>query len=482
MAYVKSFQHDVFISYAHADNAPDVSGKGWVAEFVAHLECALKQRLGGTDALKIFFDSRNLNSNQQLHELLGAARNSAIFVAVASRSYASRDWTKRELETFSETADDLRRLFAIECLPLDEGQTYPAPLHEHNRLVFWHIDEPYSLTPMPLSPSLEANAFHPRVHDLAEQIRRQLVVLNASGARNTSLSDKAKVSPSSQAEQSGNTKRVLLAQVTDDLEEDREQLRRYLQQFGVPVFPERTYPQGGHEFQAAFAHDLAQADIFVQLLGPVAGKIPPDLPQGYTRFQLEAAVGRGLEIVQWRRPDLSMELVSNVEYRALLTAETVIASGLESFKADVLRRARTVNLSPKESQSSLVFINADRSDQAIAQAIQSEFSRHRVPTIVPTLEGPAEEVRADLEENLVDCDALVLVYGDTTPLWVRGQLRLYNKIRPKRSTPLRVLAIYTGPPSDKPDIGFNFPDVRLIDCRDAGRLEPILSLIEELNR
>jgi|SRR5215471_228394 len=98
MAFVKNFQHDVFISYAHADDIPDASGQGWVSQFVAQLERALKQRLAGTEALRIFFDSRDLNSNQQLHEMLGAACNSAVFVAVASRSYASRDWTKRELD------------------------------------------------------------------------------------------------------------------------------------------------------------------------------------------------------------------------------------------------------------------------------------------------------------------------------------------------------------------------------------------------
>jgi hypothetical protein len=105
-----------------------------------------------------------------------------------------------------------------------------------------------------------------------------------------------------------------------------------------------------------------------------------------------------------------------------------------------------------------------------------------MPTVVPTLEGLAEEVRADLEENLTDCDAFVLVYGDTTPLWVRGQLRLYNKIKSKRSAPPRVLAIYTGPPPDKADIGFNLPDVRLIDCRETGGLEALNALIEELRR
>jgi hypothetical protein len=482
MAFVKSFQYDVFISYARADDTPDASGKGWVSQFVAQLECALKQRLGGTDALRIFFDSRNLNPNHQLNELLEAVRSSATFVAVSSRSYANRDWTKDELAAFAKSTDDLRRLFAIECLPLDEGHTYPTPLQEHKREAFWRVNAPHSSTPMPLSPSLEANIFHPKVHDLAEHIQRQLTILNKSTASDTRPSEKTNIAPASPPAQYEYVKRVLLAQVTDDLEEDREQVRRYLQQFGVTVLPEGTYPQGGNEFKAAFARHLVQADLFVQLLGPVSGKTPPDLPEGYTRFQLNAAIERKMELLQWRRLDLNTESVSNTDYRALLTAETVIASGLESFKAEVKRRALAVNAPRREPPSSLVFIDTDSSDLTIAKAIQSEFSRHRIPTVLPTLEGPAEEIQADLDENMRDCDVLVFVYGATTPLWVNRQWRRYWKIKPKRSAPPRVLVIYSGPPADKPEIGFTHPDVRLIDCRESGGLEPIISLIEELSR
>ena len=38
MAYLKSFDHDVFISYAHFDNVPDREGeKGWVEQFAQQL-------------------------------------------------------------------------------------------------------------------------------------------------------------------------------------------------------------------------------------------------------------------------------------------------------------------------------------------------------------------------------------------------------------------------------------------------------------
>jgi hypothetical protein len=93
---------------------------------------------------------------------------------------------------------------------------------------------------------------------------------------------------------------VLLAQVTDDLDGLRDELRRHLEQFGIPVLPAEELPQGGAEFAAAFGQHLVDDAVFVQLLGAYPGRVPRDLPEGYTRFQLEAARRRGLRILQWR--------------------------------------------------------------------------------------------------------------------------------------------------------------------------------------
>jgi hypothetical protein len=136
----------------------------------------------------------------------------------------------------------------------------------------------------------------------------------------------------------------------------------------------------------------------------------------------------------------------------------------------------------KKARCSLVFVDADKDDVAIAKLLQSEFSNHQFATALPTLVGPAEEIRADLEENLLDCDALVLVYGQASSIWVRGQLRLFNKLQGKRSHPPRILALYSAPPPYKAEVGFHLPDVREIDCRAGVKLEPVKEIIEELSR
>jgi hypothetical protein len=480
MAFASRYRYDVFVSYAHADDTQDTSGEGWVSQFVACLEIALRQRLGGTDELRLYFDHSHLHANHVLDDLLAAARDSAVFLAIASRSYAMRDWTKRELDAFVRGADDLHRLFAVECLPLDEGEVYPTPLQDHKRVEFWHVNAPHSQTAMPLSPALDPLQFHRRIHDVADQIRRQLGLLRTASAKGAP--------PDAHAGRSlpvlaGSQRTVLLAQVTEDLEVEREQVRRHLEQYGVAILPSDTYPQDGARFREAFEADLAHADLCVQLLGGFVGRAPPDLPEGYTRAQFAAAAARKVEILQWRGPDLDLSTLANERHRELLAGEHVMATGLETFKTEVVRRALRPPppIDGKAAQDSLVFVNADRDDLEMAKQIQQEFLNHALPAAIPKLEGgSAEEIRTDIEESLIECAALVLVYGRTSPFWVRSQLRLFNKVKARRSCPPRVLAVYCGPPVDKQDLGFSLPDMREIDARDGISTRPVLPLIEAL--
>ena len=74
----------------------------------------------------------------------------------------------------------------------------------------------------------------------------------------------------------------------------------------------------------------------------------------------------------------------------------------------------------------------------------------------------------DLEANLIDCDGLVIVYGDIPGQWVREQLRLWRRILHRREKPLQALAIYEGPPDPKTPLSMTLPKMQVLDCRRGG--------------
>jgi hypothetical protein len=291
--------------------------------------------------------------------------------------------------------------------------------------------------------------------------------------------------PGPAATPSSRRKTIVLAQTTDDVEDEVDQLRSFLMQYEdeITILPKIGYPQGGDSFMAAFQADIAQADLFVQLLGKRPGRMPPDLPEGYTRFQSNTAKSAKVLTLQWRRPDLDVEAVSDSAYRAILKSETVIASGLEAFKLQILKEIRKSNNNnnkegARQAKYSRVFINADSEDLAIAKEVERECVQNALTAILPVTGATSEETRRDLEENLIDCDILLFFYGNTSQAWIRGQLKRFSKVRPQRESPPKLLAICSGPPP-KPDIGISFPDAHLIQCPSGWDLDAIRKLIVE---
>ena len=482
MVYVPNFKCDVFVSFAHLDDVAIGNNPPWVSSFAGDLKKVLRMRLGVREdaGLHVYFTGHSsLETGAHLETtLMETAGSSAIFVAVTSPAYVVEDaWTMRELFAFQQATAGEGRVFAIEHSPLDSNDEYPASLRDVKRMPFW---QRHPEREIPVTMASGSEAYLQTLLDLAEQIRKQLKRMReeqkAASASAVPAVAAANVIPA--AERSGEGRTILLAQVTDDLDDDREQVRRYVEQYGVTCLPEGVYPQGGEAFTAALDADLARADAYVQLLGRTRARRPPDMPLGYDRLQFERAVKSGLPILQWLRPDVDPVTVTDPEHAKLLSGEHVMRIGLEAFKADVVKRlSKPPAAPPQSSPEQFIFINADGSDIKIAEDLRQQFKGANLTAAVPILQGSSEDVRLDLEENIVECDALVMVYGETTPVWVRGQLRLYSKLKHRRREPLKTLAIYIGPPGSKPDIGMDLPEVRRIDYREGAAAESLRQLL-----
>jgi len=100
---------------------------------------------------------------------------------------------------------------------------------------------------------------------------------------------------------------------------------------------------------------------------------------------------------------------------------------------------------------------------------------------LPMREGRPDEIRQDLEANLLDCDGLIVVYGEITEQWVREQLRQWRKMLFRREKPLRALAVYEGPPSEKQRLGMKLPKMHVIDCRQGLQEEKVKGFLSALS-
>jgi hypothetical protein len=484
MSLVADFKHDLFVSYAHFDNEEDAQGVRWVSRFQLDLKNALRQRLG--EDPEIFFDSRSFEASDHVDFLLDNARQSAVFVALFSPSYVAREFTIRELEAFCSDGS-ARPVAVVELLPVEEYR-HPPLLQGRKRTSFWWRDRTEQDIPLRLTPKFNPELYNERLQILAHQLKKLLTerrtVSGASGADAPRPQTAVAAAPAAPAAPvAAKAGAVLLAQTTDDLYDECERVRAHLEQFGLQVLPEGDYPQGGAEFADAFAADLQRSGVFVQLLGTFGSRKPPDLPQTYAQYQYETARARGLKILQWRRPDLVLDAVTHRD-RSLLEGPEVIAVGLEEFKKEIMRICAQPEAKPEASVLDghcHVFINADRSDKELADTLLKAFEEKKNCSAArPLFEGSAEDIVKDLEENLLNCGALLLLYGRAPPAWVRAQLLRYSKLESRREAPPRLKSIVVGPPEPKAELGWSIGSFGRLDCLDGEVVRRIQDVIAGL--
>ncbi len=118
MAYVPSFEHDVFISYAHADNHDKR-----VTEFRDKLVQRLTSVLGSRAFHKpdewVFFDQTGLRVGDEFSpKLERAAQRSAVMISLLSNSYLQAKWCIKETDWFEDSKSRARDPIERRLIPL----------------------------------------------------------------------------------------------------------------------------------------------------------------------------------------------------------------------------------------------------------------------------------------------------------------------------------------------------------------------------
>jgi hypothetical protein len=466
--------HDVFVSYAHIDNAPP-SGvdEGWVSNLHYDLERALARQLGGH--CSIWFDQSELRGNHSATpEISAKVRKARTLVAVLSKAYLRSKWCLHELSLFRERelAPD-GRLFVVDIAGLDRSELQAAGVGDLTAYQFWFRDRTKRIRTYGLPrPTPDEREYYRLLDDLATDIADTLKRDQATEVSSGSSSGTNGEGPGPRP----TGKCILMAEVTDDLEAMRQQVRRCLEQAGHSVRLAQTFGKPVEDFKREFERDLEGASLFVQLLSQVSSRSFDTLPEGYAVWQYHAARSRSVRIAQWRDPSITPEAVEDLAQRELLLQNTVLRGTLDSFKRHLLDLTTPVVEPARQAvPSGSLFVNAERSDLHIANRIK-DYVGKSAAVFLPVESGRPEELRCNIEANIVDCDGLLVVYGDGGAAWVQQQLRLYNKLAPRRERPIKLLAVIEAPPESKPSINAQIPGMRILNCR-AGIDDSVLGTI-----
>lgn len=515
MAFVPGFEHDIFVSYALEDDRPPPGlDRGWVSALVDNLQWRLLQLSGRGERVAIWMPSDGGRGVGFAADQLDRVKRSALLLIIASPAYLESLACQRERADFLR-ATALRSTARSSERHLTEGRAHerrpvnelfvierqqweptdrPADLADVLAYPFWTLRDVRGQRTLGYpQPDLHDEEYYARIDDLARDLfaelaRRRQAVFDAS-IGTESLGGSNATSSTDEREDLDARPPVFLAEVTDDLEPQRDAVRRYLNQAGWSVLPDRCYPNSAAEY-GEFAHrDMKRCDVFVQLLGELPGRRLPGQAETLAALQARLAREAGCRVLQWRSRSVDLERIVSDEHLALLRSSTVVCDSLAQFQAAVVRAAQEqneLNSQPVDGGhwpvQRMVFVNRHASDAALGEQLRRHLEAYGCTAAIPLGEGRPDELRQDLEANLLDCDGLLIVQGHAHESWARQQWNEWRRVVYRREKPLLALAVCVGPPQAKATVDWPASDLIVVDAvqgLDARKLEPFVRRLEE---
>jgi hypothetical protein len=465
------FDGDAFISYAHLDNVELVEGrKGWVANLHRALEVRVAQLLGKSP--HIWRDPKLQGNDLFAETLVEKLRRVAVLVTVVSPRYIRSEWTLRELKEFWAAAEaqggvrcgDKARVFKILKTPVPIEKT-PPELRMLLGYEFFKID-PETGRVRELDEVFGADAqreFWIKLDDLAHDLVALLEALHAEssaadaaayGPEVAGAAPAAGPSADSAAEPSPKGT-IYLAETTSDLRDQREQLRRDLLQHGYDVLPTQPLPYVAREAEEVVREILARCRLSVHMIGGAYSLVPEGGTRSMIELQHELAIERaqdqrflrllwlpaGLKLTdEWQGHLIErLRLDPRIEERADFL-ETMFED-LRTTVQDWLTREPRPAPAPQPAAVAApipqLYVIADERDAASIEPWAEALFDQGLEIIRPLFEGDATAVREYHEENLTQCDGVLIFYGSGNQLWLQRKLRElqkapgYGRIKPR---------------------------------------------------
>ena len=489
MAYLKSFDHDVFISYAHFDNVPDREGdKGWVEQFAQQLSIRLLKRFG--EPVDIWRDPALKRSQLFDRVIEKAVQGSGVMISLITNRYLHSEYCQQEIKWFCDKAaqepgglivDNYVRVFPVLLYNIPP-ESWPEACH--GALAFPFHDASGPEFGEPLNP--DSDAFSKQLRSLVDELYALLTRLKQHEAAPTS--GDADESPASDFT-------IFMASSSDDLRPIRRQMSKALEQQGITVVGDIPPPYEEAPHAKVVTQAIQDADLCVHLMSTSPGEpLDPDQP-GKT-FPLEQ-VRLGLEHARSQlilAPDeFAIADIEDAAFAAFIRALTerprdadrleVVRTGRHQMidaillKKQALEERAAQQQEIAEGRGWTAFIDLHINDVVNAADLVSYLSQKRVvPMMIPSADLTPAAGMSLFQENLKKAQLFIIIFGAVARTWVEYRLEEAFKLILSHQLSTQI-GIYVAPPRKSPaEVRFPvFFEVMVnIDRFDASTLERLL--------
>lgn len=315
MGYLANFEYDVFLSYAHKDNATSSSEEdGWMTMFYKQFSLAMDRYLDGKNS-NIWCDHELRDNTVFDDEIKKVIESSAIFMAFSSNSFYKSDYCLKELSIFHQTAkagdinlsvDNTGRIFQVQLLKKHHDEWLEEFRGCGAYEMFSFLSDP---------PRVEDQGFTllPDMED-KEYRKRMLQLVNDVCL---TLKKMAKIQAPSIAPQK--SKKVFLGKVSYRQSSLREQIIQELKSINVDVciFDK---PFSRPEFEEKVKSEILKSDLLIHLFDDLAGeKIENSYPYTFSQEQLLIGQREGKDQLIFIPNEMEFDKLSDRQHAEFLS-------------------------------------------------------------------------------------------------------------------------------------------------------------------
>lgn len=494
-AFVPGFKHDVFISYARADDQTTDGSNGWVTTLKLELQRLVNAELDGFKSVdNFYFDEATLPANEAVSEgLAEAVGNSAILLVVLTNAYVASHWCRQERERFIEAAQQTNgaagRIFVVRMNALkgklDDDSQYaarPSDLQDVIGIDFYKVDKTLNV---PRTFPTNSDDFGKWIDVLRFQLTTQLRSM-AEPNDTTEDSDRSPSTEDGDAERD-NPAIVYFSEVPGELKDEFATLQTALSKNLDPpikLVPAKTgLWKGENGYDSTIRSALSESDLFVQLLGCQTFPKRDAFRDGFESWLGELAKELRKPILRWRDaetypPDELADWVTDEAWRSVLSGADINTQRLSQFQELLITECRRLRqerltreklsrarLEPELAAPKFVLVKADKPDLPRARELGQFLLDQQIG--IELING---ELTLDEAADETIYDAVIVYYGTCDAGWISKQVRAVRNVMVKdfRRVPRRQI-VYAPPPVEDKTVNAMLPSMQVVQNPDEDK-------------
>lgn len=420
-------EQDIIINYTEKDNQAESGENGWVTDLARFLEIMLTQVLGKKPNISLKSEGSSLS--------VVDLKNTGILVSVLSPHFINSSQCLDAIEEFgnsNKSTASNRQFKVLKTHVAYEDQ--PAKLKDG--LAYELFDLDYDSGDSVIfddyfGPAAE-NVYWMKMVDLAYDIHESLLLIQEEN-------EQAGVKPLYKRDT------IFLAETGQDLNVQRNVIRRELQRHGYRIVPDHMLPREVNSAEKVINEALSESIMSVHLIGNSYGEIPAGGDRSIVDMENKLAAqkvhdnpsDRKLQRLIWITPhqesssDQQKTFIENIQ-RDLSTLEAaeIFQIPLEEFK-NTLREElfdkpagkdnleQDISLDDKKLNVYLIYDKADKDEAVI---VSKELIKAGLNVIHTNFDEDVLTLRKLHNEKLKLLDIGIIFKGKVNDNWVRMKL------------------------------------------------------------